>query len=326
MMDYPFKNIVIDGNGSKIISFAGALPELENRGILQNITKFAGTSYGSIIAMCLSVGYTGTEISKILLNTNFNNFLDNKMNIYKMDNSYGLCKGINALKFIKEKIKYKLKTDDISFQDLYDLTGNELILVSTDLTDDRIVYLSRYTTPDMKIALGVKASMSIPFIFCPVKYKDHYLCDGGIGMSFPIQIFDGQFPQDMDNIYGAINKEILALKILNNYNIDNTTTSNIYFNTHHIFSYSMDIISHMLKRTELLSNKTGYWGRVLNVPSNLKSIEDPTKEEKNIAKNIAKSQSIIELDYYRKYKKFMNIFKYNIKYNSNSPFKIKCNL
>lgn len=345
-MEYPFKNIVIDGNGSKIISFSGTLIELEARRILQNINKFAGVSYGSIIAICLAVGYTGNEMSEILLNTNFNKFLDDKMIIHKMDNSYGLCQGITALNFIKEKIKNKLKNDKLTFQQLYDITGNELVFVVTDITDNRIVYLSRHTTPDMEIALGTRASMSIPFIYCPVKYKNHYLCDGGIGMNFPIQIFDGQFPQNMDNIYSAINKETLALKILNQEVADNVisavdksvtctgtpslikstkeATDNIRYGVHHIFHYSVSIISHMLKRTELLSIKTGHWGRIFNVPSNVKSIGNLSKDEKIISKNISRKQSIIELDYFYKYKKFNNLFRYNIKYNINSPFKIKC--
>ena len=51
---YHFSNLVFEGGGVKGIAYAGALEELENKGILQNIRRVGGTSTGAIrnCALC----------------------------------------------------------------------------------------------------------------------------------------------------------------------------------------------------------------------------------------------------------------------------------
>ena len=67
-MKYPFKNIVISGGGSKMICAGGTIRELERRGILSRLDKFAGTSSGALLATALCIGYNSGEISEVLIN------------------------------------------------------------------------------------------------------------------------------------------------------------------------------------------------------------------------------------------------------------------
>lgn len=310
---YPFRNLVIEGGGSKICCIAGTLSELEDRGILQNIKNFAGTSAGSIVAAALAVGYTGKEFSELLMETDFNQFLDDSYGIsadlYRLYNSYGYCRGNAFLDFAKKSIEkktYEIRGGDITFKELYNCTGNELVLIATDLTDDKVVYLSRHTTPDMQVSVGVRASMAIPFVFCPILYRGHYLCDGGIGMNYALQVFDGDFPKDMDNLYSEINPKTLGLKFMSS---DEKRTNRIYPKPTpitNVFSYSTSIITHMLNRLERLSVKTGYWERSLTVPTGDIGTMDfnLTKEQKEKSKYEAQLVAVNELNYYQQNKKF----------------------
>ena len=56
-MTYNFRNLVFEGGGVKGIAYAGALKELEKKGLLTSLQRVAGTSAGAITATLLAVGY-----------------------------------------------------------------------------------------------------------------------------------------------------------------------------------------------------------------------------------------------------------------------------
>ena len=85
---YHFKNLVFEGGGVKGIAYVGALEVLEREGILKNIERVAGTSAGAMVAVLVALGYTPKEISDILWDINFKNF---------MDSSWGIVRDINRL-------------------------------------------------------------------------------------------------------------------------------------------------------------------------------------------------------------------------------------
>lgn len=70
-MGYHFRNLVFEGGCIKGIAYAGALMELEKRGILDEIIRVGGTSAGAITATLVALGYTNKEIAHIVMNMNF---------------------------------------------------------------------------------------------------------------------------------------------------------------------------------------------------------------------------------------------------------------
>lgn len=47
-MAYPFENLVFEGGGVKGLAFCGALKILEQKGIMANVKRLAGSSAGAI--------------------------------------------------------------------------------------------------------------------------------------------------------------------------------------------------------------------------------------------------------------------------------------
>ena len=96
-MAYHFKNLVFEGGGVKGIAYVGALEVLDKEGILKNIKRVAGTSAGAMVAVLVGLNYTTTEISEILWDLNFKNFLDDNFgmvrDIDRLINEYGWYKG-----------------------------------------------------------------------------------------------------------------------------------------------------------------------------------------------------------------------------------------
>jgi len=70
------ENIFLQGGSVKGTAYVGAFRELEKRGALKNIKRYAGTSAGSIGAALLAVGYSVDELELILRSVEYSTFLD----------------------------------------------------------------------------------------------------------------------------------------------------------------------------------------------------------------------------------------------------------
>lgn len=58
---YPFKNLVFHGGGVRAFAYHGALPVLEEHGILPQIARVAGTSAGAMTAALVSFRLSARE-------------------------------------------------------------------------------------------------------------------------------------------------------------------------------------------------------------------------------------------------------------------------
>lgn len=80
-------------------------------------------------------------------------------------------------------------------------TGNELSVIASDTTWQRMLVLNRNTAPDLPVVWAVRMSMSIPLIWQEVIWQDawgrylgrniagHAIVDGGMLSNFPISLF-----------------------------------------------------------------------------------------------------------------------------------------
>lgn len=138
------------------------------------------------------------------------------------DRNAGLTGGIqvNQLKRgIQDKISGN-KAGEINFQEYFFLTGVDLVVASTNMTQGRTFYFSAYHTPLFPVVEAVGMSMNFPFVFKPVLvdtdvipknvteyrrrndpnvevyYRDYDKAirglyqDGGVLQNFPIHAFD----------------------------------------------------------------------------------------------------------------------------------------
>ena len=71
-----FRNLVFEGGGVKGIAYVGALEVLDDRGILSDIGRVAGTSAGAITATLLALGATRDQVEAICRGTDFRSFMD----------------------------------------------------------------------------------------------------------------------------------------------------------------------------------------------------------------------------------------------------------
>lgn len=193
-MTYPFKNLVFEGGGVKGIAYAGAISVLEDKNILSQIDKVAGTSAGAITAALVSLRYSAPEIKTIIDQTDFASFEDHK-NDLRVLTKYGIYRGEAFLDWMTKQITNKGFAADATFADLAAKGCRDLNVFATDLNMHDVQRFSAETTPTTIVAQAVRASMSIPLFFEAWQFpnkipNDHIFVDGGTVYNYPINAFD----------------------------------------------------------------------------------------------------------------------------------------
>ena len=206
-----YKNLVMEGGGIKGIAYGGALAALEEKGILKNIIRVAGTSAGAIQASLLAIGYTPDEITDIIANTPIEAFNDDGFiakGTKRLFSEYGWYRGDSFLSTLESLIAKRTGNAHLTFADLHELAKSypfrDLYVVGANLSSQKTVVFSYESYPNMRIADAVRVSMSIPLYYRALwvnpegvviqsptaEDKCQLFVDGGILMNYPISIFD----------------------------------------------------------------------------------------------------------------------------------------
>jgi len=157
--------LVLSGGGARGIAHIGVIEELESQGF--EITSIAGTSMGSVVGGIYAAGKL--DVLKEWLFT-----LDKLKVLYMVDftlSKQGLVKGDRVTGRMKRLIS------DTQIEDL----RIPFAAVAVDLIHSKEVV---FRSGSMYEAL--RASVSIPTVFTPVKTKDGLLVDGGVMNNVPI--------------------------------------------------------------------------------------------------------------------------------------------
>jgi NTE family protein len=164
-MEQPKIGLALGSGGARGFAHLGVIKVLKDEGI--PIHLIAGSSMGALVG---SFYATGIEINRLYkLSTAFRRkyFLD--FTVPKM----GLITGKRVKEFIK------IFTHGKNIEELSIPLG----VVATDLlTGERVVFKSG------PISDAVRASISIPGIFVPVKYRGSLLVDGGVSDRVPVSV------------------------------------------------------------------------------------------------------------------------------------------
>lgn len=188
------ENLVFEGGGVRGIAYAGAIEVLEEKDVLKNIKRVAGTSAGAITAALVSLNYDATTITKVVNGTNFKDFEDH-WNPLRIPTHYGLYKGDFLLQFIQSLVEKKGFDKNATFEDLKSKGCKDLKVFSSDLNMQVAREFSFSKTPKTIVAEAVRASMSIPLFFQAWSFSNkipngHVYVDGGLTYNYPITAFD----------------------------------------------------------------------------------------------------------------------------------------
>ncbi len=145
---------------------SGAIKGLYHIGVIKSLVKnqisidyLAGTSIGAIVGAHFALFQDVEKLENFLTQGNWEKF----KNIFEPHWGGGVIKGEKITKYLKEKYGYKRFSD----------TQIPLKIITTDLRAGQ-----SFVFDHGLIATAVRASMSIPGLFEPLKYQGKYLVDG----------------------------------------------------------------------------------------------------------------------------------------------------
>jgi len=182
------KILVLSGGGIKGIALIGALNALQQLDMLQHIHTYAGTSIGALILFLINIGYTPDELYEFIKIFDLSKL--KSFNMPTFLKTYGLDNGDKIEKTLLRFMSVKKIPHDITLQQLYEKTQKTLLITVVNVNERRTEYFSHNTHPNISVLLAVRMSISIPFIFTPVKFNECFYVDGGCIDNFPYRQFD----------------------------------------------------------------------------------------------------------------------------------------
>ena len=191
--------VVLSGGGAKGMAHVGVLKVLEKAGIPIDI--ITGTSIGSIVGGLYSIGYNAHSLDSLVKTLDWGYVITDKENMINQSlsdrkkqytylfttdkpvgkrnrNAGGLIKGKNLAELFQRLCSGY--TDSLDFsRDL----PIQFACVATNIMDNSEVVFHSGRLPQ-----AMRASMSIPAAFSPVRIGDKVLVDGGMRNNYPVDI------------------------------------------------------------------------------------------------------------------------------------------
>lgn len=181
----------LEGGGVCGLGHVGVAKFLEERGILDQINYFAGTSAGSMLAGLLACKICVSDIEEIMLNLDISQLEDpnwlyvNK--IYKLWYNFGLNQGSNICDVYGDILEKYIGSRDITLQQIREKYGKTLIITTTSIKFGKTIYYNPDDYPDTKLVEAVRNSACYPMEFTPHSENKDLLVDGGVLNNYPIK-------------------------------------------------------------------------------------------------------------------------------------------
>jgi NTE family protein len=192
-------NLVLSGGGVKGIALVGAVSALDEAGY--EIHRVAGTSAGALVGGLLAAGYTSTELADMMRTINYEKFRDEGIvdrlgplgKVISLVREKGIYEGNYFLRWYDQLLAdKKVRT----FGDLGQGHACRFLAYAADITNGKLLCFPHdlqglgIEPTAYKISQAVRASISLPFFYEPIRLNGNYLVDGGILSNFPIDAFD----------------------------------------------------------------------------------------------------------------------------------------
>jgi len=207
-------DLVLEGGGVKGIALVGAIEILEEAGYTFN--RVAGTSAGAVVGALVAAGMPSSDLVALMRAVDYRRFQDESWSdalpigkTVSLIAEQGIYEGTYLRDWLADALAgCGVRTfGDLAYEDAaLDLPPEQrfrLVVMASDLCAGRLCrlpwdYPAHYQrqAAGQGVADAVRASMSIPFFYEPVRLErpapqdEAVLVDGGVLSNFPIDVFD----------------------------------------------------------------------------------------------------------------------------------------
>ncbi len=204
--------LVLSGGGAKGVSHIGVIKALEENEI--PIDCIAGTSMGAIIGGLYACGYTADEMTQFFISRDFQLWISGKMPSYyeayfkkeepnatwfEIDMDYESIKSTSILPtniispvMLDFAIMEKFTPANTVCHGDFDRLMVPLRFVAADVAENKSLIIR-----EGDLAITLRAAMTFPFYFKPIRVNGKLLFDGGMYDNFPIKVAMDEFSPDV---------------------------------------------------------------------------------------------------------------------------------
>lgn len=210
--------LVLSGGGARGMAHIGVIRALEENGI--PIDCITGTSMGAVIGSLYAMGYSPDEMENLIRSDDFRRWYTGEKDInfqyyYRqpspspsiVEARIAVRDSMTVLRPMVNSVVDPLQMN-LAFVDVYagasaacgkdfDSLMVPFRAVASDVFNKSAIVLDRGDLGD-----AVRASMSIPFVFSPIRIDSILAYDGGIYDNFPVDVMVGEFHPDI--IIGSV--------------------------------------------------------------------------------------------------------------------------
>lgn len=184
--------LILSGGGPSGVAYIGVFYALFEKNIidkeLSQIKEIITTSVGILFSIFLLLKVDLKIVYHITEKFDNSTILSNKnisINDFLVD--FGIYSNHMIQNMVQSTFKIILQKNDLTLQELYDLTKIKLSVKVFNVTLKQIQYISYETNPDLTVSLLAMMTTAIPFVFKPVQYNNEMYVDGGLRGHFPIE-------------------------------------------------------------------------------------------------------------------------------------------
>lgn len=183
-----FTELVISGASTNYMAILGALDYLHQHHNLQHLTRYIGTSIGSVICLLLAIGYTPRILQEVTVRCNFDDLHEITCdNVLSFFDELGIISGDKIMQLLQSFLHQKQIPINITFSQFRERFQKSLFITTWCLHDKDTVCMSHRNHPDMEILLAIRMSISIPFLFKPVTWLGKMYVDGAMFDNYPVR-------------------------------------------------------------------------------------------------------------------------------------------
>lgn len=184
--------LILSGGGPSGTAYVGIFKYLFENNIidkeLNGIKEIITTSIGIMFSIFYILKINESVIENIVMGVDYLSTLDiDNLEINDLLVEYGLFKNDLLANTVKSIIKNTLNKEDITLQELFDITSIKLTVKVYNSTKNITEYISYENNPELKLSILTQMTTAIPLFFKPIKYNDCLYVDGGLKGNLPIE-------------------------------------------------------------------------------------------------------------------------------------------
>jgi len=204
--------VVLSGGGAKGVTHIGVLKALEENGI--PIDFITGTSMGAVIGGLYASGYSPGQIDSITNSRDFHRWIsgevEKKYNFYfkkQEENASWVTFKFDYDSVLQPQIPTNIISPvsmDFALMEIYSGASaaagynfDSLLIpfrcVASDISENKAVVMR-----DGDLGEAIRASMTFPFYFKPIKIDGKLMFDGGMYNNFPADVLISEFAPDIN--------------------------------------------------------------------------------------------------------------------------------